>query len=121
MSPRKQDESEPEPIDPKAASRAITRHIQRKRATEKQTRNSTPGDETKEKVVQAPPALPEEDEDFIKAVPIQNRDLVLLMEHSPDSRMGDWIFIQTGEEPERALKISMAEMEFLLLKRSLLD
>ena len=136
MSPDSRDENEPEPMDPKAASRIIKKHIQRKRATERRTRDATPAPSTPDDVParaerseaggeaaptpKSPPSPPPE-ADFMKAVPIRNRDLILLMEHSPESLMGDWLEVQTGDDPERAIQVSLAEMEFLLLKRNLLD
>ncbi|MHC4601071.1 MAG: hypothetical protein ACYS47_18920 [Planctomycetota bacterium] len=125
MSPVSQDENEPEPMDPKAASRIIKKHIQRKRATEKRTRDATPEPSSTEEGEsastpdEAPSPPPEPD--FLKAVLIRNRDLVVLMEHSPESLMDDWVEVQTGDHAERAVPVSLAEMEFLLLKRNLLD
>jgi hypothetical protein len=126
MSPDSRDENDPEPMDPKAASRIIKKHIQKRRATEKRTRDATPAPSTPQKAEEeaptqenSPSSLPETA--FLKAVPIRNRDLILLMEHSPESLMDDWLGIQTGDDPERALPVSLAEMEFLLLKRNLLD
>ena len=120
MSPQNRDEEEPEPIDPKEASRAIKRHINRKRATEKRTRSSVPASMENAGGGESPQG-PSHGEDCLKAIPIRNRDLVLVMEHSPQSQQSDWIHIQTGDNPERAIQISMAEMEFLLLKRDMLD
>ena len=96
MSPDPRDENEPEPMDPKAASRIIKKHIQRKRATERRTRDATPPPSTPDEVEEAAP-IPEKspspppEADFLKAILIRNRDLVLLMEHSPESRMADWL------------------------------
>jgi len=106
-----QEEEEPEPLDPKAASRAIRRHIDRKRATEIRR---------KEDPVRT--GLPVSgEEDALKGVTIRNRDLVQMMEHSPGSLMDDWMQVQLGDDPKLALQVSRTEMEFLLFKRTLLE
>jgi hypothetical protein len=130
------DESEePEPIDPKAASRAIKRHIERKKATE--VRRKAPEEDPaperapapkpqpppEPKTPPAPPAAEEGEPSsgVLAAVSMRNRDLIALMEHSPESLMEEWLQIQLGDAPRRALSVSRTEMEFLLLKRSLMD
>ncbi|MHC5035774.1 MAG: hypothetical protein ACYTHM_00530 [Planctomycetota bacterium] len=129
-------DSELEPIDPKVASRAIKKHIARKRATglrkregpeqdspEKET--AQPPSMTPEKEVPPPgapaPAPAEKEGEMIKGIPIRNRDLVTLMEHSPESLQVEWLQGQAGDDPLQGEPVSRTEMEFLLLKRTLME
>lgn len=121
------DGDEPEPIDPKVASRAITRHIQRKRATEIRPQDSEvqePEARTVTPPTPSPPPPPPpaaSDEAALEAIPIRSADLVRIMEGSPDSMLDEWIQIHVGEEARVAETVSRTEMEFLLLRKSLLD
>ncbi|GEM_PF-3583027 len=124
--PAEPDESrgpkEPEPLDPKVASRAIKKHIQARRETDRRARPAAgPEEEEKAGEAEQQDTRAGENEERLKALRIGTADLAGLMEHSPASLLEGWLRIQTGEEPETAIQVTKTEVEFLLLKRRLMD
>ena len=121
------DERELEPIDPKSASRAIKRHIERKRATEVRRKEGGEAEEPPpagpgpEEAAPPAEAASAPEEGALEAAAIRNRDLVRMMEHSTGSLMGEWLQAQLGDDPKEAQQVSRTEMEFLLLKRTLME
>lgn len=136
MASRKESDGELEPLDPKAASRAIGRHIKKKKTAQirrpapegdggaepSRAKPAPPGPpKTPADPPPAPPVGPSSPEKALKALALRDRELVSLMEHSVISLMEAWCRAQTGETPETAIPVSKTEVEFLLLRRSLME
>jgi len=68
-----------------------------------------------------PPPAAAATEEVFRGAPIDNKVLLLLLEDTPGSLLEVWIRFQLGEAPERALKSSRTEVEFLVLQKNLAE
>ena len=100
-----QDANEPEPIDPKLASRLIGRHIQLKKDTELRAR-------TAEDDSPPPPTAPEAS--ALMAVPFSDEHIVELLQESPEFFLNRWVALHTPPGLIRAAPVSLAEIDFLV-------
>ncbi|MCU0723792.1 MAG: hypothetical protein MUC63_09305 [Planctomycetes bacterium] len=77
-----------------------------------------PAPEPPPAAAEPPPEPPAPSEDLLLGSPIDTKVLLSLLEDTPGSLLEAWIRVQAGDSPERALKISKTEVEFLVLQKS---
>lgn len=98
-------DSEPQPIDPKEASRIIGEHLRTKR-------RSPPSPPAPDRAGEG------EEEEILAAGAIRLDDIVDLLQRNPELLLNQWVRENDESRPLRAKKVSYAEIELIVGRRS---
>ena len=104
----KPDKSEPQPLDPKKASKLIQRHLETRRASRKETEARI------KKSAPKPPPPDDDAEDLIQARSVSADEIVDLLQQTSELLSQDWIKENDEHKPLRGRQVSWAEIEIVI-------